>query len=377
MNRRKKETVTLRERELPGGKRSLYLDIYSDGNRRYEYLKLYLVPEMTRGDKAANRETLALAESIRAQRLVKAQAEAFGVKDRQDEEALFYDFLDRIITRKEGTTKTSWENCRAHLLRYHPDLKLRLAEVDRKWVQSFRDYLDHEANVWSIDGRKHHVEGRPLSDGTKALMFQKLCSMLNAAVKEGLLERNPSSAVERFREPESDREFLTVDEMRQLARVPAPDESIGRAFFFSCLTGLRWSDIVALRWSSVQTVGGVPRIVFTQQKTGGREYLDITEQAVALMGTRGEDADLVFPDLGAVQSARIKVAAWVKAAGIRKHITFHCARHSFAVMMLELGTDLYTLSKLMGHRSIETTQIYAKILDKTKQAAVARIPEIF
>lgn len=368
--------MTLRERKLPGGKRSLYLDIYSDGKRRYEYLKLYLVPEETRADKAANRQTLSLAESIRAQRVVKAQAEAFGVKESQDNEALLHAYLERIIARKEGTTKTSWENCRAHLMRYHPDPELRLAEIDRKWVQGFRDYLDQEASIWSIDDRKHKVNARPLSEGTKALMFQKLCSLLNTAVKEGLLERNPSMAVERFREPESDREFLTIEEMRQLAKVPAPDEAIGRAFFFSCLTGLRWSDIVALRWSSVQTVGGVPRIVFTQQKTGGREYLDITEQAVSLMGERGEDDRLVFPDLGAVQSARIKVAAWVKAAGIRKHITFHCARHSFAVMMLELGTDLYTLSKLMGHRSIETTQIYAKILDKTKQAAVARIPEI-
>ncbi|MDE6741248.1 MAG: site-specific integrase [Muribaculaceae bacterium] len=376
MNRRKKDTVTLRERELPGGKRSLYLDIYSGGKRRYEYLKLYLVPELTRGDRAANREMLALAESIRAQRLVKAQAEAFGVTAGQDGEALFYDCLDRLIARKEGTTKTSWENCRAHLLRYHSDLRLRLADVDRTWVQGFRDYLDREASIWSIDGRKHQVDARPLAEGTKALMFQKLCSLLNFAVKEGLMERNPSAAVERFKEPESDREFLTVDEMRRLARVPAPDESIGRAFFFSCLTGLRWSDIVALRWESVQRIGSVTRIVFTQQKTGGREYLDITDQAVALMGARGSDGDLVFPHLGAVQSARIKVAAWVKAAGIRKHITFHCARHSFAVMMLELGTDLYTLSKLMGHRSIETTQVYAKILDKTKQAAVARIPEI-
>ncbi len=123
-------------------------------------------------------------------------------------------------------------------------------------------------------------------------------------------------------------------------------------------------------------MGDSTRLVFRQKKTGSLEYLDINGQAAELMGERGEDEELVFPDLTVVQTARINVTAWVKAAGINKHITFHCGRHTFAVMMLELGTDLYTLSKLMGHRSLESTQVYAKILDKTKQAAVARIPDI-
>lgn len=96
-----------------------------------------------------------------------------------------------------------------------------------------------------------------------------------------------------------------------------------------------------------------------------------------MLGERGNPDDLVFPKLGPIQSARISIAAWVKSAGIDKHITFHCARHTFAVMMLDLGVDLYTVSKLLGHKSIETTQVYAKILDKNKKAAVERIPTIF
>lgn len=96
-----------------------------------------------------------------------------------------------------------------------------------------------------------------------------------------------------------------------------------------------------------------------------------------MLGQRGAPDDKVFPKLGDIQTARIGIAAWVRSAGIDKHITFHCARHSFAIMMLDLGVDLYTLSKLMGHRSIETTQVYAKILDKNKKAAVDRIPNIF
>lgn len=372
-----KDFVNLRQRKRPNGRIALYLDICKDGKRSYEYLKLYLVPEKTRIDKAANKETMRLAEAIKAQRVVEMQSRQFGVEYSDSSKVLFYDFIESLIDRKEGTTKTSWLNCMSHLLRYESDREISFKDITPKWVQGFRDYLDTQAKQWDIDGRKHEVEPKPISEGTKALMFQKICSALNIAVKQGIINRNPSLNVERFKEPESEREFLTIDELRKLTQTPAPDEKVGRAFLFSCLTGLRWSDIVKLTWGDVQKMGESTRIVFKQQKTGGLEYLDLNPQAVELLGRRSDDRDLVFPGLMAIQQARINVTAWVKSAGINKHITFHCARHTFAVMMLDLGVDLYTVSKLLGHKSIETTQIYAKILDKNKQAAVNRIPDIF
>ena len=63
-------------------------------------------------------------------------------------------------------------------------------------------------------------------------------------------------------------------------------------------------------------------------------------------------------------------------AGITKHITFHCGRHTFAVLQLSLGTEIYTLSKLLGHRELKTTQVYAQIMDEKKREAVNRIPEL-
>lgn len=372
-----KELVYLRRRERSNGNTALFLDMTAGGLRKHEYLNLYLVPERTREDRARNRETLALAESIKAQRIVELQQVKFGIESPVTKDVLFYDYLQVIIDRKDGTTKTSWENCRAHLVRYEPNTRLRIADITPRWVQGFRDYLDFKAMQWDIDDRKRDVRPKPIAQGTKALMFQKVCSLFNVAVKDGVLARNPSLGVERFKEPESDREFLTVEEMRRLAKVPAPSEALGRAFFFSCLTGLRWSDVVKLTWREVQKVGDVHRIVFKQQKTRSQEYLDINDQAADLMGERGADNAKVFAGLGAIQQARVGIAAWVKSAGINKHITFHCARHSFAIMMLDAGVDLYTLSKLMGHKSIESTQIYAKILDKHKQAAITRIPKIF
>lgn len=377
MTQKKKEIVYLRQRPRRNGTIALFLDICREGKRTNEYLKLYLVPERTREDKQKNKETLKLAEAMRAKRIVEIQSKDFGLDVSTHEDALFLDVMRKIIDRKDGTTKTSWQNCLAHILKYEPNERITFREITPQWVQGFRDYLDTKAMQWSIDTRKRDVEPKPIAQGTKALMFQKFCTVFNIAMREGIIRLNPTAAVERFKEPESDREFLTIEELKRLTKTPPPNKELAQAFYFSCLTGLRWSDIVKLKWSEVQNWHSGTRIVFTQKKTGGLEYLDLNEQAAAMIGKRGNPDELVFPGLGPIQSARISIAAWVRSAGINKHITFHCARHTFAVMMLGLGVDLYTVSKLLGHKSIETTQVYAKILDKNKKKAVERIPDIF
>lgn len=375
--KKKKEIVYLRKRQRRNGTVALYLDICRNGRRTNEYLKLYLVPEHSREDKQKNKETLRLAEAMRAKRIVEIQSKDFGLDVSTHEDSLFLDVMRKIIDRKDGTTKTSWQNCLAHILKYEPNERITFREITPQWVRGFRDYLDTKAMQWAIDTRKREVDPKPISQGTKALMFQKFCTVFNIAMREGIIRLNPAVGVERFKEPESDREFLTIDELKRLTKTPPPNKELAQAFFFSCLTGLRWSDIVKLKWSEVQEWNTGTRIVFTQQKTGGLEYLDLNSQAAAMIGKRGEPEEYVFPGLGPIQAARISIAAWVRSAGINKHITFHCARHTFAVMMLDLGVDLYTVSKLLGHKSIETTQIYAKILDKNKKAAVERIPDIF
>lgn len=149
-----------------------------------------------------------------------------------------------------------------------------------------------------------------------------------------------------------------------------------RAFLFSCLTGIRKSDIEKMRWGEVRQEGEFTRIVFRQKKTQGQEYLDISQQAAQYLGERREDTDLVFDGFHYSAYILTELRAWAMRCGITKHITFHTGRHTFAVLMLDLGTDLYTVQKLLGHREIRTTEIYANIMDKKKQAAVSKIPNI-
>ena len=139
---------------------------------------------------------------------------------------------------------------------------------------------------------------------------------------------------------------------------------------------MRWSDINNLKWSEVQNTNDGWRITFHQQKTKGLQYLDISEQARAYLGEKLMPDERAFKGLKYSDYMNVALLQWVLRAGITKHITFHCARHTFAVLQLSLGTEIFTLSKLLGHSELKTTQIYAKIIDEKKREAVNKIPDI-
>lgn len=366
-----KENIKLRERLLASGNSSLYLDIYRNGRREYEFLKLYLIPEKSRADRDKNRQTLQLAEAIRAKRLVELVNGEYGFKNRNTC-IRFFDYLGKVAEQHTvAKTVRVWECAIKHLRKYESDTSIKIAAITKKWIEGFVDYLD-KAGVQRRNGESADIK---LSEGTKSLYLAKLNAVLIQAVKDGILTKNPMTGIKLYNRRESERMFLTVDELRRLANTTCKHSILRRAFIFSCLTGLRWSDINLLEWHAVQTVGKRTRIVFTQKKTGRLEYLDISEQASALLEER-KDGAKVFDGLSGLTVENNRLKKWVAAAGIDKHISFHCARHTFAVMMLELGTDIYTVSKLLGHRNLTTTQVYAKVLDKTKQEAVERIPKI-
>ena len=359
---------------------SLYLDIYLNGRRSYEYLKLYLLPEMNRQDRQKNLETMKLAEAIRAKRLVELQNSEYGFKSPFKEDSSFYEYYiamckERCKTETMGNWG-NWNSCLKHLLKYEPRLKeLKWSDIDRNFVVGFKDYLENEACAWSEDSRER-VKDRPLAKNSRVSYFNKLRACCNQAYDERIIAYNPIRGVEGIKAEEGKRMYLTINEVRQLAKTECHYPSVKRAFLFSCLTGLRRSDIERLKWRDVYQQGEFTRIIFNQKKTNGLEYLDLAPEAVELMGTRGKPDDNVFDYIHSFSCTNNTLRDWCMAAGIQKRITFHCARHTFATMMLDLGTDLYTVSKLLGHKEIGTTQIYAKVLDKNKQAAVAKIPSV-
>lgn len=352
----KKQSVTLRKRLRPSGKASLYLDIYIGGQRTIETLHLYLVPETSRRAKNINKDTMRLAEAIAAKRLVEVMNGEYGFK--QPVTISLRDYVQSIIRNKKGSTRRRYEAL-AGLLFGYCRAGMRVTDITSAWYIRFMSFLERQG----------------YAQNTLAVYAATLRYIINQAYREGIFTANPIAGIRSVGYEETNRTYLTVEEVKRLVAAPCEDEETKRAFLFGCLTGLRHCDIAALTWGDVTKQGGYTRIIFRQAKTKGQEYLDISEQAVKLMGHKGRANELVFP-VPHESTMRRHIFRWVKRAGINKHVTFHASRHTFAVMQLEVGTDIYTVSKLLGHREVGTTQVYAKVLDKAKREAIDRIPDI-
>ena len=379
-NRQNKELVRIRERKLADGGSSLFLDACVDGKRIREKLNLYLVKATNSMQKEQNRKTYATAQMLRIQKEQQIMRERSAKKHGYlTDQSSFLSYFRKCAEERHGDISTGtwgpWRGTLRYLERY-ADESTTFQDITPEWINGFKEYLDiAEKETHKVKRVKDHIYAR-LSQNTKYSYFNKLKACLNEAYRERVIIYNPIGGVEGFKEQETERSYLTWDEITKLFATPCRIEVLKRAFLFSCMTGLRKSDIINLKWSDVVEESGFTRIIFRQQKTGGQEYLDINEQAVPLLGTRGNSYEHPFADFKYSNNTLAELKRWAKAAGIEKDITFHSGRHSFAVCMLDFGTDIYTVSKLLGHRDITTTQIYAKVLDKNKRLAITRFPKI-
>lgn len=365
-----KEPVRLRQKQLANGNVSLYLDIYLNGRRQYEFLKMYLIPERSRDDREKNRETLRLAEAIKASRVVDIQNGRFGFGSQFRTDVKLMDYYDICAKRRykpDGHKNyDNWVSARGYMVQFFKK-GTTFAEISEKVCQDYHDFITKRAKT---------AHGDYLSVNSQHNYFCKFKVCIREAHRERIIPEDYCRYISPPRGENPERSYLTEDEIRTLSKTDCVHRMLKRAFLFSCLTGLRWSDIQKMTWGEVQDFNGGTRIVFKQKKTRQLEYLDINKQAASLMGDRTGNHENVFPGLVYSTWELQKLSEWVASAGINKHISFHSGRHTFAVMMLNLGTDIYTVQKLLGHRDLKTTQIYAKLLDKAKQEAISRIPDL-
>lgn len=359
-----KEPVRIRQKKLKNGAYSLYLDIYYKGKREYEFLSLYIIPEHSKIDKEKNKQTMRLAEAIKSKRILELVNGTYKIGIKTQEDLLLIPYLEIVFSKKKDATARVYRSLFFHIGKF--DKNARLSDIDKKWIDRFKKHLD------GYLGRTK----KPLTNNGKNMYLTYLSIALRQAVVDELISTDPTRYVTKYKAEEYRREYLTLEEIKLVANTPFPyKERYKDAFIFSCLTGLRKSDVVKLTWKDVVKENGVYRLIYQQKKTESYEHLDITAYALRFMGERGKDDDLVFNIPIKSQTCEKMFYPFVeKLTG--KKITFHCARHSFAVLMISLGVDIFTLSKLLGHKSIETTQIYAKILDKQKRQAVDLIPQI-
>lgn len=376
-----KEPVKIRFKKLADGNQSIYLDYYHEGKREYDFLKLYIVPELTPIDKASNEHTLSLANYIKAKRIVALQNESHGFKTKASKNINLCLFIQRIAEEqlaKTGNRQSMYHSLLSlirHIKAYKGD-NTTFVQIDEEYLKGFISYLKTAKN-------KAVKKNAPvISQNTQHKLYNKLCYILSIAEREGVITNNPANKIPATDKPkvkEGKREYLTVTELKQLINTDCKHPQLKIAYLFCSLTGLRYSDAKKIKWEDFRKDNsGATELLFRMKKTQGQMYLQVSSEALKWLPERqdAKDEDLVYT-LPRNDHANEVLRQWVKDAEIKKQVTFHCSRHTAATLNLSLGVPLEVVSKLLGHTKISTTQIYAKIVNEARRAAVDKQNGIF
>jgi integrase len=372
--------VTLRKNKISNGRLSLYLDFYppvydpkKNKQTRRETLKLYIY-EKPKGvfEKTHNEEVLQIAEQIKLKRMVEYnkpeiynEFEREQMKIKELGQINFVSYFKEIAKSRCSNPHDNWISAYNYLEKFTGG-ELKFEDLTERKMEDLKKFL--------LTTKSRRRKTARLSNNSAVSYFNKIKAGIKQAFIDGIIQVDLNARIKPIKPIESPREFLTIDELNKLIKTECNDPLYKRAALFSALTGLRFSDIQNLKWSDISTVSGKGNYInFVQKKTKGQERMPISDQALSLLNENDKTSGLVFDGLTYSAYHNRDLYQWLGAAGIAKKITFHCFRHTYAILQLESGTDIYTVSKMLGHRDLKTTQIYAKVLDKAKRETVDRI----
>lgn len=322
-----------------------------------------------------DQETMLYADGIRKLRQreynnadLYSDTESAQVEQKERSQQNFVEYFNVTAKKRHAQSSDSirvnWKRA-YELIKLFAGDTLPFSKIDNRFAEDFKLYLLSAP----CGGNKSGT----ISRNTAVTYFSIFKAALKQAFVDGYLTTDLSAKIKGIPEQESRREYLTVEELNVLAGTPCERDVLKRAALFSALTGLRHCDIQKLRWKEISMNGNQAQLHFTQQKTKGVEYMPISQQALELCGEPRDLEQFVFEDLPDPAWISKPLKRWIEAAGITKRITFHCFRHTYATLQLSNGTDIYTVSKMLGHTNVKTTQIYAKVVDEKKSKAAQAI----
>ena len=372
---------------LSDGRESLYLDYYlgfeiatssKSGkeykrvNNRREFLKLYLwQAPRTPIERQQNKEILELAKKIRFERGQQLLENAEGYRLKKERKINFLDYFRAYIARYTKKDKRMVEMALRRFVDFLNDTEeynryahgIRPDQITKDMMQDFTDYL----------------QGRSKGEGAKSV-YQRFKKVINSAVEKNIIHKSPCTGIRCIVDENSlKKDVLSVEEIQQLAQTPYQNTELRRAFLFCLYAGLRYCDVVDLKYSNVDYSG--KRIRFEQDKTKGHSknsvvVIPLSQTLLSFIGPKPEKDDYIFhlpSHTGCLKALR----TWVARAGIDKHITWHCARHSLAVNLLgEYHVDIKTVASLLGHSGLKHTEKYTRAVDALKEKAINSLPEI-
>lgn len=319
----------------------------------------------------SDREIMLYADGVRKLRQKEydnidlySDTESLLVEQKEKSQENFIEYITKAAAKRHAKSsksiQTNWARTKEFLKSYSGDY-LMFSQIDNKMAENFKLFLLSAP----LGGNRKGT----ISRNTAATYFSIFKAALKQAFIDGYLTVDISSKIKGIPQQDSRREYLTIEELNILASTPCEKEVLKRAALFSALTGLRHSDIQKLRWKEISIEDGSVKLHFTQKKTKGVEYMPISQQAFQLCGEPRLPEQFVFEDLTDPSWISRPLKKWIESANIKKNITFHCFRHTFATLQLSNGTDIYTVSKMLGHTNVKTTQIYAKVVDEKKNKA--------
>ncbi len=367
--------VEIKERALKGGNRGLYLEYYEKGFRKRENLHLYLIPEDAPNAKGINKRTYLKAMAVRSDRILNPPEfdKKPGQEDGIDCTTTWLEWCDEYIRYSAGCN--NGESAMQHKKTVRKRIKeyldrigrtnILLKDVTTEIISGLYDYM---RNDYRNPGQIKVRDGR-LADYTLRHFGETVNALFNKALREGRIGYNPLrglNTLERFHVPDKHREYLTPDELtRFLAVEPATEteRQVQTAFGFSCMTGLRLGDVQRLRWGDIKPMGDRWAVSIIQHKTGSPVTVPLNELAISLLPQRPENEDEnVFRLPGKSGRVTKYVRSIRDKAGITgKELTYHCSRHTAATLAISAGAELYSVSKILGHKNLVSTQVYAKV----------------
>ena len=381
----------LKQKVLSDGNYSLYLDYYlgrvdvkdeetgevkSKVQRKREFLHLTLLASpRTPTERQQNKETLNLAQKIRFEREQELKESLHGYRLKRDRDINFLDYFQAYI---DGYTKKDIRMVQIALSRFRDFLKdtpeyskfaykIKPEQINKDMIEAFTEYL----------------QSRSVGEGARSI-YQRFKKVIKYAIEHDVMLKNPCNGIViKIDENILRKDVLSQDEIQRLIATHYDNENpnIQRAFIFCLYCGLRFCDVKDLTFANVDYSNKL--LKFEQNKTKGHSassgvVIPLNDGLLRLIGEPTSDQNkdsLIFP-LPSYEMCLKAIKRWVKRAGINKHISWHCARHSFAVNILNNGANIKTVASLLGHSGLKHTEKYTRAIDSLKQDAINSLPEL-
>jgi len=306
-------------------------------------------------DRREKKEALAVADKILFQREKEFQIEKAGLGKSYMAETNFFEWVQNHLdnTKMSLNNRNAYENTISKLKIYRGSYTL-INQVDYDYCRGFAQFLSNTLKK----------DGQPLSSSTIDSYFKKLTILCKELVQQGILKKNPAIGVKLPKVIHKRKEVLNKEEILKLMETECKIKVLKEYFIFSVFTGIDNATCQELRWKNYVVEDGVHKLKFTRTKTNHSYGFPLSQNAVDWLNKldRKSDEDKIFIGLTYGGHQNNVLLFWLKDAGINKHITPHCARHTFAYHFYKKTKDLFSVMNVMAHKDVSTTQRYLRSL---------------